>query len=357
MRALLGLFQLELGATYGHLVPMLHKILYAIFQSEQAGATLYQRDAVYGEGTLQSRHLEELVEHHIGIGVSLHVYHDTHALAARLIVGVRNTIQLAFLYQFRDILYELLLIHAIRYLGDDDLVMRFVAFYLCGGAYHDTAASCFVGFLHALYAVDGGSRWEIRRGNVFHESFYVNIRIVYIGTASINYLSQIVRGDIGGHTHGNTITAIHKQVRYFSGHHGRLYQGVIEVAGHVYGFLVQVIHYVLAHLGQSALSVSHGRWGVSVYRAEVTLPVYQFITHVPLLPHAHQRSIYGGISVRVIFTQHLSYYTGALFVWLVTGIANPKHSVEYTSMNRLESVSHVRERTSHDNRHGIVDIG
>ena len=90
---------------------------------------------------------------------------------------------------------------------------------------------------------------------------------------------------------------------------------------------------------------------------EVTLPVYQFITHVPLLSHAHQRPIYGGISVRVIFTQHLSYHAGALFVWLVTGIANSKHSVEYTSMNRLESVSHVRERTSHDNRHGIVDIG
>ena len=89
--------------------------------------------------------------------------------------------------------------------------------------------------------------------------------------------------------------------------HGRFLQGVVEVVGKIHGFLVKVRHQVLSHLLEACFGITHGRSAITVDGAEVTLAIYQRVTHCPILSHTHQRTIYGGISMRVIFTQHLTY--------------------------------------------------
>ena len=80
MGPLLSLTQIVLGATDGHIMTMLHEILDALLQVQQTGTTLHKCDIIDRERTLQGCHLEEFVEQHIGIGITLHIHDDTHTL-------------------------------------------------------------------------------------------------------------------------------------------------------------------------------------------------------------------------------------------------------------------------------------
>ncbi len=256
--ALLCLLQVELCAADGHVVTVLHKVLHAFLQTQETWTASHEGDAVHGEGTLEGSHLEELVEEYVGIGVALHVHHDAHTLSARLVVHVRHAVYLALLGEVGDGHHELLLVHAVGNLGHDDLVVALAALNLCRGAHHDASASCLVGVLHALDAINGGTRGEVGGGDVLHQSVGVDVGVVDIGTAAVDHLSEVVGGNIGSHTHGDTAAAVHQQVRDLGRHHRWLLEGVVEVVHHVDGLLVEVVHDVLSHLGEPALGVTHG---------------------------------------------------------------------------------------------------
>ena len=89
MGTLLSFLQVVLGATDGHLMAVLNEVADAFTQAEQLRTHLtmstrdgHQSDIVYRERALQSRHLEQLIQNHVGIGIALAVNHDTHTLTA-----------------------------------------------------------------------------------------------------------------------------------------------------------------------------------------------------------------------------------------------------------------------------------
>ena len=176
---------------------------------------------------------------------------------------------------------------------------------------------------------------------MLHQSVGVYVGIVYIGAAAVNHLAEVVGGYVCSHTHGNTVASVHQQIRYLGGHHRRLLKRVVEVVHHVHGVLLEVVHDVLAHFGQTALRVTHGGRRVSVHRAEVSLAVNERVAHVPVLRHAHQCSIHGTVAVWVVLSEHLSHHAGALLVWFVTRVADAHHTVQYTAVHRFESVTHI----------------
>ena len=125
-------------------------------------------------------------------------------------------------------------------------------------AQHHPAAACLVGILHSLYAIDNGTRREVWRLDVLHQSLGVNLRIVDVCAASVDHLSKVVCRHVGSHTHGDTVAAVHQQVRNLGRHHSGLLERLVEVLHHVHSVLLKVVHYVLAHLRQAALGVTHG---------------------------------------------------------------------------------------------------
>ena len=124
-----------------------------------------------------------------------------------------------------------------------------------------------------------------------------------------------------------------------------------------YGVLFQVFQDFHRKGIQAGFGVTHCRRAVAVDTAEVAVAVCQHIAHGEILRHADNRIIHGAIAVRMIFTQNLAHDTGGLLVWLAGGHACLLHSVQYSSMNRLQSITDIWQSSGNDYAHGIINIG
>ena len=208
MSALLSLLQVELRAADGHLMPVLNEVLYAVLERQQPRATVDKGDAVDRERALEGCHLEQLVEDDIGIGIAAHVDDDTHTLAAGLVVDIGDSVNLAFLDEVGDILDKLLLVDAIRNLGNDNLIVLVAALNLGLGPHDNTSTTCGISVANTLQTIDIRSRGEVRSRNILHQSVEVDVGIVNICAASIDNLIEVMGRDVCGHTHGNTVASV-----------------------------------------------------------------------------------------------------------------------------------------------------
>ena len=353
---ILCFLQVKLGATYSHVMTMVNEMLNTLLEREQLRPSVNKGDAVDRERALQSSHLEELVQYHIGIGITSYVNNDTHTLTSRLVVDIGDTLNLLLSGKVGDVFHQVGLVDTVWNLRYDNLVVSVASLYLCLGSHDNASTTSLIGILNALYSIYICSRWEIRSLDKLHESVGVNILVVDICAATVNHLTQVVGRNIGGHTHGDTITSIDEKIRNLCRHHTRLYKRVVEVVHHIHGVLLQVVHDMLTHLRKAALSVTHGSRRIAIHRTEVTLSVNKCVSHRPILGHTHQCAIYGAVSVGVILTEHLTDDARTLLVRVITCIANTHHTIKDTTVYGLESVSHIREGTCYNHRHRIVDV-
>ena len=288
----------ELGTTNRYIMAMIHEILDALLQRKQlwttrvVGTSTNQCNTVHTEARLEVSHLVELVQHHISIGIALQVNHDTHTFAVRLIVYIRDAIDFLISDKFCNLLDELRLVHIVRNLVNNNLIVSSFRFDVCLRTNDDTSTTCLVCFLHSIQTADNTASWEVRSFDVFHQTFCGDFRVVNHGNASINHFAQVMRRDIGCHTHGNTRSTIHQQVWYASWQHLWLFQRTIEVVFKINCLFVEVIHHCLTQASESSLCVTHGSCTITIHRTEVSLSIYQAITHCPVLSQAHQCTIH-----------------------------------------------------------------
>ena len=59
----------------------------------------------------------------------------------------------------------------------------------------------------------------------------------------------------------------------------------------------------------------------------------------------------------MVFTHDLTHGLGGLLVGLVVGIAHFVHTEKHATVYGFETVAHIGERTRHNHRHRIVDVG
>src|SRR2546430_757142 len=105
-----------------------------------------------------------------------------------------------------------------------------------------------------------------------------------ISATSASHTSPRLWGGIlGANTHAYPGRAIDEQVRNLARQDDRLLRRVVEIGDEIDGLLVDVGKQLLGQLRQTALRVAVGRRRVAVDRAEVALPVDEWIAHVPLL--------------------------------------------------------------------------
>ena len=348
VRTFFGLAQVVTCTADYHFVTVFHEIFDQLLQVEQTWTAMNQSHVVHTERSLKHGHLVKLVEHHAGVGITLDVDDDTHTFAVGFVVHIRNAFDFLVVRQISDALDQLSLVHPVRNLGHYNLIVCRMRFDFGLGTHYHTSASGFVGIAHTADTINISSGREIRCLDVLHQAVYVDFIVIDVCHASVNDFTQVVCRHIGSHTYGDTRSTVHQQVRDAGRHDGRFLQRIVEVVGKVYSFLVKVLHHLLTNLLQTSLRISHSGSTISVNRTEVTLTVDQRITHRPVLCHTHQGTIYRRVAVRVILTQYFTYDSGCFFIRFVGCISQFHHSVKNTAVNRLESVSYIREGACHD---------
>ena len=325
---------------------------------QQHGPPAGQRDVVHAEAGLQGRVLEQLVQHHGGHGVPLHLVHDADALAVALVADVADALDLLVVHQVGALLHQVRLVHHEGdLLHDDGLAATLVLLDAGLAAQHHAAAAGLVGLAHPVDAVDGAARGEVRRLDVLHQAGRVDVPVLDVGDGGVADLAQVVRGHVGGHAHRDARCAVHQQGRDARGHHRGLFQGVVEVGAQVHRLLVQVGEHLLGDLLQARLGVPHGGGAVPVDAAEVALAVHQRVAQAPVLGHAHHGVVHAAVPVRVVLPEHLTHDPGALLVRTVAEHAQLLHAEQHPPVHRLQTVAHVGQGPAHDHRHRIVDVG
>ena len=174
--------------------------------------------------------------------------------------------------------------------------------------------------------------------------------------AGVDHLAEIVRRDIGRHADRDAAGAVDQEVREARRQHHRLVLVAVVIVLEIDRVLVDVLDQFHRRLGQTAFGVPHGRRRIAVDRTEIALAVDQRQAHGEILRHAHQRVVDRLVAVRVIFTHHVADHARRFHVFLVRRVALLVHGIEDAPMHRLEAVAHVRQRTRHDDAHGVIEV-
>ena len=223
-----------------------------------------------------------------------------------------------------------------------------------GAAAHNNSASAGrIGGADAGAAHDDAAGREVRPFDVLHDVGKLGVGVVDEQADGVHHLAQVVRRDVGRHADGNTHGAVHDEVRETGREHDRLLQTVVIVAGEIDGLAVDVREHVERHLAHARLGIAVGSGGMAVDGAEVAVTVNERIAERKILCHTHHRVIHRRIAVRMVSAEHRADRVRALAVGLVRRQAVFVHGVQDAAVHRLQTVPHIRQRTRHDDRHGI----
>ena len=356
--ALLGLLQIEGGATAHNLGLERHIALQHGFQGHGLGHAAVQGQQVHAHGVLQLSIAVQLVQHHLGVGVLFQLDDDPHAVAVGLIVQVADALDALFLHQVRNVLDQAGLVDHVGDLGNDDLEPAVLLLLDLGAAAQgDLAAAGGVGGADAAAAHDDAAGGEVGALDVLHQAGQVDVRIVDQGHRALDHLGQVMGRDVGGHAHGDAGGAVDQQVGEPAGQHGGLLLGLVEVQAEVHGVLLDVGEQVHGHLAHAGLGVSVGSRGVAVHTTEVTLAIHQRIAHGEVLRQADHGVVNRRVAVGMVGAQHGTHGVRALAVGVAGVIAALVHGIQDTAVHRLQAVAHIRQSTGYDNGHGIVQKG
>ena len=167
-------------------------------------------------------------------------------------------------------------------------------------------------------------------------------------------LAQVVRRDARCHTDSNTHLTVKEQVRQPSRKHNRLLLASIVIVTKVNSFFIKISKELVAGTAQSSFRITTRRSGVTIHRAKVTLPLYERISHHPVLCKSHHGVINTRVAMRVVFTHHVSRNTGRL-VKLTTGAqALLAHRIKNSAVHRLQPITNVRKRTINNHTHRVT---
>ncbi len=354
MGALARFPQLEVGPAPHDHYAVVEVVAQHLLEGEDARRVLDDDHVVHGERRLQLRELVELVEDELRDGAALHLEHDAHAVAVRLVTDVADVLDLLGANELRHRLDERGLVDLVGDLGDHDGGLLRVVLDPRPATHPDAAAARLERLPDAV-AADDATRGEVGALHVLHELGRIDGRVLDHGDERIDYLAQVVRGHVGGHAHGNARGAVDEQVRYGRGQDGGLLELAVEVVAERDRFLLDVRQHGFGEGGEAGLGVAVGRGRVTVYRAEVPLPVHQPVTQVPVLRQPHHGVVDGAVAVRVVLADDLADHAGALRVLAVGRQAHLPHGEQDAALNRLEPVANVGERALHDDGHGVID--
>ena len=369
VRSFLGPRQVVFRAPAHDLAAVLDEKLEHALEREQVRLAIHQGQGADAKRLPERGQLVKLLQEVLGLDIAGEFDHDPHPLPVGLIPQVGDALQTAFAHQLGDALDHPAVGRLIRQLGDDQpraaaahgLDMDF-------GLDGESAATAGIGlgdgvlsaFFAILIAEDDAAGGEIRafdvEQQVFERDLIDGMIVVEHEGQSIHHFAQVVRGQVGGHAHGDAAGAVEQQVGQGRGHDKRLFEGVIEVGAEIDRVFVDVGQHLPGDLAQPGLGVAHGGGVVAIDRAEVALAVNQWVAHREILRQPHHGVVHSHIAVGMVLAQHLADDARAFLVGPVVAQAHVVHGIEDAAVHGFEAVAHVGQGAGHDHAHGVVEV-
>ena len=234
VRPLPRLAQLERRPPANHVASKVEDVSDDLQKWKHSRPVVDDREHVDAEARLERRVLVEVVEHDLTDFATLEIDDDAHSATVGLVAHLRDAFDAPVAHQLADFLEKPGLVDLIGDLSHHDrlAVLRHV--------FDDRPCSQLnrsppgaVGLLDALAAVQERRGGKIGPGDAREEPLgelvLRRLGIVEHEDHSVYNLAQIVRRNIGSHTHRDPRSAVHEQVGHRGGKHRRLPGAAVEV--------------------------------------------------------------------------------------------------------------------------------
>ena len=339
-----------------------HIVAEHLIQPERARHPINDRKHVRTEVGLQLGVLIQVIEHHTRHGIPLKRDHNAHAHpVGGFVLDLGDAGKFTVPHLLGDAGNQIIRVDLVGQFGNHNGLPAALLLDAGHAAHADGTAPGGVGVLDALGANDEAGGGEIGALDMLHAGFQgggvVRIRVFQQPINGVGQLPQVVRGNVGGHAHGNTVGAVHEQVRHPGRQNVGFHGFAVVVGGEIHGVFADVPHHFHGERGEPTLGVPHGGRAVVAAGTKVALAVDQRVAHIPVLGEPHQGVVDSGVAVRVELAHGVRHGPGGLDIAAVGSIAGVVHGVEDAAVDGLQAVPNLRQRPTHNDRHGVVNVG
>ena len=207
------LLQLEFGPAPNNCLTVFDEQDQTTLQRQDLGLPVHQGQHDCVERRPERRMAEQVVQHHVGLGVPAQFDDDPHAMPVGLVPDVGDSLQLLFPGEIGDLLDQMGFVDLIGNLRDDYLFPVSPHLLDRGGGLHDDAAAPGgVGVEDTLVTEDIGACWEIWALDHPHQLLGGGVRVVYQQDNGVANLAQVMGRDVRGHAHGDARRAVDQHV-------------------------------------------------------------------------------------------------------------------------------------------------
>ncbi len=190
-------------------------------------------------------------------------------------------------------------------------------------------------------AHDGAAGGEVGAGDDLEQVGEVDVGVVDDGGDGVADLAEVVRGEAGGHAHGDAEAAVDQQIGEFAGQDAGLVAGGVVVVLPIDGVELEVFEHVRGGGRHAGFGVAHRGGGVGIDAAEVALGVHEGVAHLPGLGHADEGGVDRLVAVGVVVAGGVADDFRALAVLGPGAEVQVVHRHEDAAQRRLEPVAHV----------------
>ena len=354
----LRLLEVEAGATGHHVDLVVDIVLQHLAKRQELGHAIHECQVDHAEGGLELGELIQVVEDDLRDDVLLELDDETNALLVRLVAEVRDALESLLVDELGDLLLEGALVDLVGHLGKDEAGAAGLRRLDVGlGANGQRAATGLIGIANAIGAHDLGACREVRAGHDRHELIGRRVRVIDEHARGLDGLTEVVRRNVGRHANRDAVAAVDQEVRETGRQDGGLGERLVIVGLPIDRILLEITEELHGGFGEAALRVTHSGRGVTVDVAEVTMTVNERGAHAEPLGQADHRVINSGVTVRVVLADNFADRPRTLLVRAVGEDTALVHRVEDAAVDRLQTIANVRQSTSGNDRHRVLDEG
>ena len=260
--------------------------------------------------------------------------------------------------QLGEALHQFGFLHLVGDLGDDD-PPHATAEVFPGppGLAADTATARRIDLAQAFLGLDDHATcWKVRSSDDLEQVVHRRLRMIEQVDRRVDALGRIVRRDRRRHADRDAGRAIDQKVRKTGRENHRLLVRAVIGLTEIDSVVVEAFEQQHRRRGEFCFGVAKCSGRISIDVAEVALSIDQRRARRKVLRQTHHGVIDRLVAVRVILADDFADHGGRLAMATRRVQAQLAHRVENATVDRLQAIARIRQRTGGDRRQSIGKV-